>query len=317
LAFTGVGAFPLTLVGALCGAVIGALRPPQLSLAPLPSAERGRPAPIGALAGATVGELKRPVVSAVVVGVVAGIASMPAALGVYSALGQRPSLVVIGLAGVGGYLVAVLIMAMLPAFLLSGRSRSALATHLWLGAREFERALGSRHAARSFPTRPEEIDAWLRSHPETDATRGMHVELYLLRGDVGAASAAVDRIPGEAPAQRFERALLAAMVEYQSTGVADDGLAREALQSIDDPLDRSMATAALAVFDSRRRLPDGDWREPLLRARASIPETDAAILLRDFGWVNVVTLLRRTWVLLALLVVLSLGIGIPIDLAGR
>jgi hypothetical protein len=317
LAFTGAGVFPLTLVGALSGAVIGALRPPQLSLPPLPSAERGQPAPIGALAGATVRELKRPVAIATIVGVVAGIASIPAALGVYSALGQRPSLVVIGFAGVCGYLVAVLIMAMLPAFLLTGRSRSALATHLWLGAREFERALGSRHAARSFPTRPEDMDAWLRSHPETDATRGMHVEIHLVRGDVGAASAAVDRMPGDAPAQRFDRALLAAMIEYQSTGVADDGPAREASRSIDDALDRSMATVALAVFDARRQLADGDWRDPLLRARASIPETDATILVRDFGWVNFVTLLRQTWIVVALLVALSLGIGIPVDLAGR
>ena len=284
---------------------------------PLPSAESGTPAPIGALARATVRDLERPVIIAMVIGLIAGIASIPAALGVYAVLGQRPSLVVIGLAGMCGYLVAILIMAMLPAFLLPRGPRAALATHLWLGAREFERALGSRHAARSFPTTPDDMEAWLRSHPETDATRGLHVEMHLMREDLAAASAAIGRLTQDTAAQRFERALLAAMVEYQSTGIADVREARDALQSIDDPRERSEATVALAVFESRRQLPDGDWRDPLLRARPSIPETDTAILVRDFGWVNFVTLLRRTWILLALLLVLALGVGIPVDLAAN
>lgn len=283
----------------------------------LPTAEPGRPAPVGALAAATVRELERPVAIAMVVGLVAGVASIPAALGVYEVLGQRPSLVVTGLAGMAGYLVAVLIMAMLPALALPGRSRSALAAHVWLGAREFERALGSRHAARSFPTKPGDMPEWLLTHPETDATRGMHVELHLMRGDVASARATIERMQGATPSQRFDRALLAAMAEYQSTGNADDTEAREAMRGIVDPLEGSMASVALAAFEARRRLPEGDWREPLLRARPSISETDAAILTRDFGWVNFVTLVRRTWIVLLFLLALTLGIGIPVDLATR
>jgi hypothetical protein len=320
LASTAVGPLPLTLVGALAGGVIGAVRP--LGLAgparrDLPTATAGEPAPIGALAGASVRELERPLMIAMTVGVLVGIAAIPVALGVYAALGVRPSLVVIGVAGVAGYVVAVLVMTMLPAFLLPSRSRTALAAHLWLGAREFERALGSRHAARSFPTRPEDTLDWLRSHPETDATRGMHVEIHLMRGDADAAMAVIGRMPADTPARRFERALLTAMVEYQSTGVGDESAARDALASIDDPLDRSMATVALASFDSRRRLAHGDWREPLVQARPAIAGSDAAILARDFGWVNFVTLLRRTWIVPALLIALSFVIGIPVDLAAR
>lgn len=154
---------------------------------------------------------------------------------------------------------------MLPPLLLPARERAAFAATVWLGAREFTRALGSPHAVRGFPTSTDAIGPWIAANPETDATREIHVELHLMRGDWEAARAAIGRMGEDTAKDRFDRSLLTAMLDYQMTGAADDHAARAAIDAIPDGPDAVEARVALATFEARRRLPRADWREPSSR----------------------------------------------------
>ena len=305
------------LLGGLIGAVAGAARPPRYARIrlPMPEAVPGEPVPIGALGAAGVRDLERPTAAVLVIGGVVAIGAIPLALGVYALVGARPSLIVIGVVAVLGLLAAIACFAALPPLLLPPRERAAFAATVWLGAREFTRALGSPHAVRGFPTSADAIGPWISANPETDATREIHVELHLMRGDWEAARAAIERMPGATPTERFDRELLTAMLEYQMTGTADDLAARAAIDVIPAGAESVEARVALATFDARRRLPAADWRQPLLDVRGLIPESDRTILVRDHGVVTFRLLLRSAWPILAVLAAMVLVIGMMVDRA--
>jgi hypothetical protein len=305
------------MLGGVIGAAVGSVRPPRYARIrlPLPEAVPGEPVPIGALGTAGVRDLERPTAVAMVIGGVVAIGGIPLALGVYSVAGARPSLTVIGVIAVLGLVAAIACFAVLPPLLLPPRERAAFAATAWLGARAFTRALGSRHAVRGFPTSPDAVGPWIAAHPETDATREIHAELHLMRGDEEAARAAIERMPNGTPKERFERTLLTAMLEYQTTGAADDQATRAAIDAIPDGADAVEARVALATFDARRRLPAADWRQPLLDVRALIPESDRTILVRDHGGVTFRLLLRSAWPTLAVLAAMALVIGTMVDRA--
>jgi hypothetical protein len=304
------------IVGGAIGAVYGAWSPPRFARVriPLPEAVAGQPAPIGALGAVTIRDLERPTTVAMVIAAVIAIGSLPLGWWIYSLVDARPSLTLLGLLGVASLALAMACMAFLPAFLLDPGKRAALVAHAWLGARETVRAFGSRNAIRDFPTTPDAIGPWLASHPETDASREAHVELHLMRGDWDAARATIERLPDASPRDRFTRELQDAMLRYQMSGDADDGAARSAANAISRGPDAIEARVALATLEARRRLPDGDWHEPLAEARRLIPESDTAILLRDHGAVLFGMLLRAGWPILALLVIMTLVIGPMVDL---
>lgn len=301
--------------GAAIGTVIGWLWPPRMARArvSLPEAIAGEPAPIGALASVTIRDLDRPTAVAMLVGGVIAIGSLPLGWSVYQLLGIRPSLTLLGFLGVLALLLAMACMAFLPALLLDLDKRAALAAHAWLGARETERAFGSRSAIRGFPTAPDAIGPWIASHPETDANREAHVELHLMRKDWDAARAAIERMPDTSPRDRFTRQMLDAMLRFQMHGDADDRAARSAADAIPPGQEAIEAHLALATLDARRRLPGTDWRQPLIEARRLIPESDISILLRDHGAVSFAMLMRVGWPLPALLLVMTLVIGPMID----
>ena len=303
------------IVGGAIGAVYGAWSPPRFARmrVPLPEAVGGQPAPIGALAAVTIRDLERPTTIAMVIAALIAIGSLPLGWWIYSLVGARPSLTLLGLLGVASLALAMACMAFLPALLLDPAKRAALAAHAWLGSREFERAFGSTNAIRGFPTTPEAIGPWIASHPETDANREAHVELHLMRGDWDAARTAIERLPDTSPRDRFTRDLLDAMLRYQMTGDADDSAARLAVDAIPPGPDAVEARVALATLEARRRLPHGDWREPLVEARRVIPESDTVILLRDHGAVLFGTLLRVGWPILALLLIMTLVLGPMVD----
>ena len=303
------------IVGGIAGIVYGALRPPRIARSGirLPEARPGEPAPIGALGAATVRDLQRPTAVSLLVGAVLALGSIPFGLWLYSLLGARPSLIVIGLIAVAGFVAALACAAFLPGLLLAARPRAALVAHVWLGAREFSRAFGSRDVARGFPVTPAEIPGWMASHPETDANRDVFVELHLMAGDVDAARLTLDRIPVSTPQQRFTAALLAAMIDYQEGKPVDDRAVTSALEALPEGIEAVEAAVSAAALQARRALPDGDWREPLVRARTLIPEGDVPILVRDFGAVNFRGILRATWPIVAILVVMTLVLGSMVD----
>ena len=301
---------PSILVGGLIGGLIGLVMPIRIGKPPmveLPRATPGAPVPVGALGAEDARALGRPQATSLLLGVAVGIGALPAALVVHLALDLRPSIVVIGALAIGAFLAAIVIVSLLPPFLLARPIRSALAVHIWLGAREFERAFGSRHAVDGFPADPAELGPWMTAHPETDASREAHVELHLFRGDWDAARAALDRMPGRTQREMATKAILEAILQYQRTGAIDDRAARAAAEAIPAGPERVEALVALAIFAARRRLPAARWREPLLEVRDLIPESDAAILLRDHGWVSFVAIVKRIWPVIALLAAMVVG----------
>lgn len=301
---------PSILVGGLIGGLIGLVLPVRIGkpqMVELPRATPGAPVPVGGLGAEDARALGRPQAASLLLGVAVGIGALPAALVVHLALDLRPSLVVLGALAIGAFLAAIAIVSLLPPFLLARPVRSALAVHIWLGAREFERAFGSRHAVDGFPADPAELGPWMAAHPETDASREAHVELHLFRADWDAARAALDRMPGRTPTEMATRAILEAILQYQQTGATDDRAAREAAEAIPAGPERVEALVGLAIFAARRRLPAANWREPLLEVRDLIPESDAAILLRDHGWVTFVAIVKRIWPVIALLAAVVVG----------
>jgi hypothetical protein len=303
------------LLGGAIGLLYGAGSPPRFTRmrGGLPEAVAGEPAPIGALAAVTIRDLERPTLLAMLIAGVVAIGSIPLGWAIYSVLGIRPSLTVLGILATLGLLAAMACMAFLPALLLDPTRRSALAAHTWLGAREFQRALGSRNAVRGFPTTAEAIGPWIASHPETDANREVHVELHLMRRDWAAARAAIGRLADTSPRDRFNREILDSMLRYQMNGDGDDRGARSAADAIPPGPEAVEARVALATLEARRMLPDGDWRRPLVEARRLIPEGDATILVRDHGAVGFGMLLRVGWPVLALVLIMTLILGPMVD----
>jgi hypothetical protein len=303
------------IIGGLAGVLYGALRPPRMTRLGLrlPEAVPGQPAPIGALGAATIRDLEGPTTTALIIGAVVGVGALPLAWSVYSAIGAQPSMTVLGLIGVAGFVAAVACTTFLPGLLLSGRPRAALTAHVWLGARELRRAFGSPHTARGFPIVPEDVPRWVAAHPETDATREVLAEMLLLASDWDAARETIERIPQSSPRDRFTAAILRAMLDYQRGAAVDDRALTDAQTEVPDGPEAVEAAVAVAAFQARRALPEGDWREPLVRARGLIPEGDVAILVRDFGAVNFRTVLRKLWPILAFLVVLALMLGLTVD----
>jgi hypothetical protein len=303
------------VLGGVAGLVYGALRPPRFTRVPfpLPEAVPGEPAPIGALGAATVRDLEGPTTIALVIGAVVGIGALPLAWWIYSTLDARPSMTALGLIGVAGFVAALACTTFLPGLLLPARPRAALAAHAWLAARDLRRAFGSPDAVRDLPVAPTEVPAWLATHPETDATREVIVELHLMASEWDAARQVIDRMPQTTPRERFVTTILTAMLDYQRGAPVDDRVLREAVEAMPRGFEAVEAAVAVAALDARRALPDGDWREPLVHARGLIPEGDVPILLRDFGAVNFRTVLRKVWPILAFLVALALVLGLTVD----
>jgi hypothetical protein len=183
----------------------------------------------------------------------------------------------------------------------------------WLGSREFARAFGSRLAADGFPTTPAAAAAGRSRHPVTDANREALVEVRLMAGDFDGARETLDRVPRETARDRFVHALMGEMIRYQQSGVADDAAAESAANAMTDDMERTEALVGLATFRARRLLPDGDWRAPLVASAALLPEPEWRVLLRDTGMVAFAFLVKRLWLVIASLLVLTLVLGLQVD----
>lgn len=299
-----------TLLGGVIGSLVGVALPPTIKRPELPvltTAMPGTPVPVIALGREGGRALDRPTANAFVLGVAIGIGALPVGVVVHLLLGIRPSIAVFGIIAIAGFGAAIACVSFLPPLLLPKPTRSALAASLWLGGREFERSFGSRLAVAGFPVRPEEVAPWVSRHPETEESRQGHAELHLIAGDWEAARSTLERMPERTPRERFDRRILESILRYQLTGEADETAAREAMAAIPPGTDRIEAEVGLAIFAARRRLPDGDWRQPLVDVRHLIPGSDAALLLRDPGWVLFMLIARQTWPIFVLLVAITIG----------
>jgi hypothetical protein len=208
--------------------------------------------------------------------------------------------------------LAIAVIAILPPLLLRGRDRAATVVHSWVGAREVRRALGRAGRVVSFMGTPNATARWLERTPATDALRPVRFEAFLLLGRIQEARAEADRLTRRTPWEEYRYLEAHGLVDEQEGVPLVVRSLREAIARIPPGVERTEAEASLAVNLARRALPDGDWQQPLVAVRPSVPGSDALILIRDFGLTTFEVLLRSLG--LAIIVLIGL-LGIFLTLA--
>ena len=194
-------------------------------------------------------------VSLLAVGLTLALATI---VGLPFALGMALALLVLLVVGLW------LVLATMPV-----RDRPIAGAILMAGRRElsrFRRASGQR-----FPPRTGwGIRRWLRRVAETAANRVVRATYLIDLGRYDDAAEVVERIEPSGPVERFGRARLAAIVDFERGGSGDLGATRRAFGAIDDPGERAFAAWQLALEDARQRyVLGGDWRAPLEVAAGS------------------------------------------------
>ena len=202
--------------------------------------------------------LRRWTITAVSLVAVALTVALATVVGLPFALGMALALVVLLVVGLW------LVLATMPV-----RDRPIAGAILMAGRRElsrFRRASGQR-----FPPRTGwGIRRWLRRVPETAANRVVRATYLIDLGRYDDAAEVVERIEPSGPVERFGRARLAAIVDFERGGSGDLGATRRAFGAIDDPGERAFAAWQIALEDARQRyVLGGDWRAPLEVAAGS------------------------------------------------
>jgi hypothetical protein len=144
------------------------------------------------------------------------------------------------------------------------RSRRAFEAFSWLG--EFELARFRRLFGGGPPTSPDAAERWLVAHPpgaDPAEAAGGRVEVLLLAGRLEEARAMVTAMPRTSPAERFEQAALADLVEWRAG--AEDPQAGANLEAMEraaaaiEPIDgdeRLLADVTIATAKVRRLMAD-------------------------------------------------------------
>lgn len=201
---------------------------------------------------------RRWAITAAVLGQVALVAAASAVVGLPFAVGMALALLA---ALVGGLW---LVLATTPA-----RDRPIAGAFLLTGRRELSRFRAA--TGRRLPPRTGwGMRRWLRSVSESADNRAVRATYLVHLGQYDDAAAVVGRIEPGGPFERFQRARLGAVIDFERGGAGDLGPARQCFRAIDDPDDRSIAAWQLAVEDARQRyVLGGDWRAPLELAAGS------------------------------------------------
>ena len=190
--------------------------------------------------------------------IVAGVTAAAAVAGLPFAVGMALAL---SAAVVGGLWLA---LALTPE-----ADRPVAGAFLIGGRRELARY--RRATRRRLPPRTRwGMARWVAGMADVAATRPIRATFLVGLGRYDEADAVIDTIDPAGPVERFERARLAAIVDFERGGAGDLGPARRAFGAIDDPADRTFAAWQLAVEDGRQRyILGGDWRAPLILAAGS------------------------------------------------
>jgi hypothetical protein len=178
---------------------------------------------------------------------------------------RSPALVVIGL-NLAVFFVCVLTLPTLAQLLLTSREwRKAVETlNAWtLNERarwqaQFGRMpliLGRGSARR-----------WIRRHPGVGGPTRIRLLAWI--GELNAAAEITAALPTATPAQRFERRLLQAMIEFVATGNAGLDAARAEFAATPPGPERDAARRALGFEEARlAQAAGGDWVAALAQAR--------------------------------------------------
>ncbi|MFL5777344.1 MAG: hypothetical protein ACJ761_00245 [Chloroflexota bacterium] len=215
--------------------------------------------------------------------------------------GRTITLWIIALLLIALFWGAVAAVVLVPPFLLGAADRRALVVHSWIGAREVRRVLGSASRVAEIPTTPAAAAEWLDRTPDTDSLRPLRFEMAVMAGRYDQARETLTRLPASTPLDRYRQREGEALVDDQEHGIVDLGAVRAALSEVDGP-DAAEAAASFAIFDARRHVDDGTWRERLGAVRPLIREGDVRILVRDHGRPLLEVLERRAVRPLALLI---------------
>lgn len=220
----------------------------------------------------------------IVVAIVVAATMVPALAGPVGDRFEFPiALLILGIVCWAIFVLAVAVIAILPPLLLPRRDRTAFAVHSWIGAREARRAFGRAARVIGLPRDAAAVEAWLARNPATDRNRIVRVDALLLAGRLDDAGVEARLLPERSALEAYRKEEARALIADQAGGPVDEDALRAGVASVPAGIDRAEAAASLAVFRARRALPDGDWRAPLLEARAAIPGSDVRLIVADFG----------------------------------
>jgi hypothetical protein len=205
----------------------------------------------------------------VTIGAIAGVV-VEAEIGA-AVIVARPGPVAVVAAVAAAALLFAAITFGVAAFLRPRRVSRALDLYRWVD--RSDRARWQAATGEDRPSMPRAARAWLESHPAAGGSADLpRIELLMWIGEFEAASRVVGALPSATPAERFERALRRAAVDFVASGDGELSAVRAALADLPDDA-RPEAIARLAVEEARQiaataRPGDGPtFLEPLVRAR--------------------------------------------------
>jgi hypothetical protein len=205
----------------------------------------------------------------VTIGAIAGVV-VEAEIGA-AVIVARPGPVAVVAAVAAAALLFAAITFGVAAFLRPRRVSRALDLYRWVD--RSDRARWQAATGEDRPSMPRAARAWLESHPAAGGSADLpRIELLMWIGEFEAASRVVGALPSATPAERFERALRRAAVDFVASGDGELSAVRAALADLPDDA-RPEAIARLSVEEARQinataRPGDGPtFLEPLVRAR--------------------------------------------------
>ena len=121
---------------------------------------------------------------------------------------------------------------------------------------------------------------WIQKNPGIGGIG--RIRLLIWAGELNAAAQVAAGLPRTTAKQRFDRALLQALIEFVATGRADLEAARAEMALIDTPQERDEARLDLALEEARLALAAGDdWIAPLAAGRSAVTALPRGASLRE------------------------------------
>jgi hypothetical protein len=180
-------------------------------------------------------------------------------------------------AAVGALIGSVAAYASVPVPL-----RDAFEAYSWLGRTEMDRFY--KRTGGPVPTKPDEIERWLSSTPETQATQTSRIEVLAFVGRHAEARAELATLQPRTREDAFEAASLRQYIDWLETGESDTTDLRAATAALAaGSLARRMADVNLALADARVGFVQRDptWSTALQHVRPSLGRAATMVVIRD------------------------------------
>jgi hypothetical protein len=196
--------------------------------------------------------------------------------------GRPVGLAILVLLVVAIVVLAVGAYAIVPPFVLSARDRNLVAVNAWILVRERRRAFGGMTPIVRLPRDARSAETWLAGTLPSDQNPEVRVYALLFAGRFDDARREAALLPEASRLGAFRKLMLQATIEDATGGEVDESDLQAAAEALPAGIARTEAAVSLAMFRARRRLPDEDWRVPLLEVRPLIPASNTRVLLVDY-----------------------------------